>query len=127
MYRKENFGELQSVLIEKLLTLAYQDRARSLVTDHFVSITLAELVRENERLEEENKKLKEKKLKEASVIPTRDNKWHFLTCQDRKYPNGTCSSKAMEAGYWKSISKNRNIRFHNRVIRTINTLVFHEG
>ncbi|KAK8939024.1 NAC domain-containing protein 74 [Platanthera zijinensis] len=60
-------------------------------------------------------------------IPTRDDKWHFFTCRDRKYPNGTRSNRATEAGYWKSTGKDRNIRFHNRVIGTKKTLVFHEG
>lgn len=60
-------------------------------------------------------------------IPTRDSKWHFFTSRDRKYPNGTRSNRATEAGYWKSTGKDRNVKFHNRVIGTKKTLVFHEG
>ncbi|KAI0522392.1 hypothetical protein KFK09_004771 [Dendrobium nobile] len=60
-------------------------------------------------------------------IPTRDSMWHFFASRDRKYPNGSRTNRATEAGYWKSTGRDRNIRFLNQVIGTKKTLVFHEG
>ncbi|XP_058108978.1 NAC domain-containing protein 89-like [Magnolia sinica] len=62
-----------------------------------------------------------------SIIQTVDHRWFFFTPRGKKYPKGSKTNRATEAGYWKATGKERAIKSGSSLIGMKRTLVFHKG
>ncbi|XP_066394592.1 NAC domain-containing protein 82-like isoform X1 [Miscanthus floridulus] len=66
-------------------------------------------------------------LPERSALQTGDRQWFFFSRMDRKYPNGSRSSRTTGDGYWKATGKDRFICGGSRAVGNKKTLVYHHG
>ncbi|URE30624.1 No apical meristem (NAM) protein [Musa troglodytarum] len=66
-------------------------------------------------------------LPEKSFLPGKDLEWYFFSPRDRKYPNGSRTNRATQAGYWKATGKDRRVSSQRRAVGTKKTLVYYRG
>ncbi|XVF29903.1 hypothetical protein REPUB_Repub16aG0010500 [Reevesia pubescens] len=62
-----------------------------------------------------------------SILKTGDRQWFFFSPRDRKYPNGSRSSRATRDGYWKATGKDRTVTCNSQTVGIKKTLVFYRG
>nr|XP_043639942.1 NAC domain-containing protein 78-like [Erigeron canadensis] len=64
-------------------------------------------------------------LPDKSSLKSRDLEWFFFVPKLKKYSNGSRFNRATESGFWKATGKDRQVKYHERIVATIKTLVFH--
>ncbi|XP_073127383.1 NAC domain-containing protein 30 [Henckelia pumila] len=55
------------------------------------------------------------------------NEWYFFSHKDRKYPTGTRTNRATNAGFWKATGRDKAVLSKDRIIGMRKTLVFYRG
>lgn len=66
-------------------------------------------------------------LSDKSNLRNGDLEWFFFCPKSRKYSSGSRMNRATEAGYWKATGKDREIKYKEKTVALIKTLVFHLG
>ncbi|CAI0547234.1 unnamed protein product [Linum tenue] len=55
------------------------------------------------------------------------SEWYFFSHKDKKYPTGTRTNRATNAGFWKATGRDKAIYTKNELIGMRKTLVFYKG
>ncbi|XP_023733561.1 NAC domain-containing protein 53 [Lactuca sativa] len=63
-----------------------------------------------------------------SKLKSRDLEWYFFSVLDKKYGNGSCTKRATDKGYWKTIGNIRSIYHRSQLVgMEKKPLVYHSG
>ncbi|GAB4845097.1 hypothetical protein Ancab_038503 [Ancistrocladus abbreviatus] len=82
-----------------------------------------EVIREVDLNKMEPWELQEK----CRIGSTPQNEWYFFSHKDRKYPTGSRTNRATNAGFWKATGRDKCIRNSFKKIGMRKTLVFYRG
>ncbi|XP_068653649.1 protein BEARSKIN2-like [Aristolochia californica] len=63
----------------------------------------------------------------CKIGSTPQNDWYFFSHKDRKYPTGSRTNRATNAGFWKATGRDKCIRNSYKKIGMRKTLVFYRG
>nr|GEX24410.1 NAC domain-containing protein 82-like [Tanacetum cinerariifolium] len=66
-------------------------------------------------------------LPDMSKLQYGDLEWFFFCPKSRKYSSGSRTNRATEAGYWKATGKDMEVKYKDKIVAAIKTLVFHAG
>ncbi|XP_076881504.1 NAC domain-containing protein 78-like isoform X2 [Bidens hawaiensis] len=66
-------------------------------------------------------------LPDKSTMKSGDLEWYFFCAKSKKYSSGGRSNRATESGFWKATGLDRKVKYNERIVATIKTLVFHLG
>ncbi|GJX15574.1 protein BEARSKIN2 [Tanacetum coccineum] len=63
----------------------------------------------------------------CKIGSTPENEWYFFSHKDKKYPTGSRTNRATNAGFWKATGRDKCIRNTFKKIGMRKTLVFYRG
>ncbi|GMP73572.1 hypothetical protein CsSME_00031288 [Camellia sinensis var. sinensis] len=63
----------------------------------------------------------------CKIGSTPQNEWYFFSHKDKKYPTGTRTNRATEAGFWKATGRDKVVYNDGSRIGLRKTLVFYIG
>ncbi|XP_076911066.1 NAC domain-containing protein 78-like isoform X3 [Bidens hawaiensis] len=66
-------------------------------------------------------------LPDKSSMKSGDLEWYFFCAKSKKYSSGGRSNRATESGFWKATGLDRKVKYNERIVATIKTLIFHLG